>query len=57
MNLSDRIIADLEKLALEYGVAKIILFASCARRYKSEVDVTSECGEYNGAPVRCSQYR
>ena len=57
MNLSDRIIADLEKLALEYGVAKIILFASCARRYKSEGDVTYECGEYNGAPVRCSQYR
>ena len=35
MNLSDRIIADLKKLTVEYGMAKIILFASCARRDKS----------------------
>ena len=42
MNLSDRIIADLKKLALEYGVAKIILFGSRARgdnSDKSDVDI------------------
>ena len=36
MNLSDRIIADLEKLALEYGVVKIILFGSRSRGDNSE---------------------
>ena len=42
MNLSDRIIADLEKLALEYGVVKIILFGSRSRgdnSEKSDVDI------------------
>ena len=42
MNLNDRIIADLKKLALEYGVAKIILFGSRARgdnSDKSDVDI------------------
>ena len=42
MNLSDRIIADLKKLAVEYGVAKIILFGSRARgdnSDKSDVDI------------------
>ena len=42
MNLSDRIIADLKKLALEYDVVKIILFGSRARgdnSDKSDVDI------------------
>ena len=42
MNLSDRIIADLKKLALEYGIEKIILFGSRARGDngdKSDVDI------------------
>ena len=42
MNLSYRIIADLEKLALEYGVVKIILFGSRSRgdnSEKSDVDI------------------
>ena len=42
MNLNDRIIADLKKLALEYGVSKIILFGSRARgdnSDKSDVDI------------------
>ena len=42
MNLSDRIIADLEKLALEYGVVKITLFGSRSRgdnSEKSDVDI------------------
>jgi len=42
MNLSDRIIADLKKLALEYEIAKIILFGSRARgdnSDKSDVDI------------------
>ena len=42
MNLNDRIIADLKKLALEYGVVKIILFGSRSRgdnSEKSDVDI------------------
>ena len=42
MNLSDRIIADLKKLALVYDIAKIILFGSRAREDncdKSDVDI------------------
>ena len=42
MNLSDSIIADLKKLALEYGIEKIILFGSRAREDncdKSDVDI------------------
>ena len=42
MNLTDRIIEDLRKLALEYGIAKIVLFGSRARGDngdKSDVDI------------------
>ena len=42
MNLSNRIIADLKKLALIYGISKIVLFGSRARGDngdKSDVDI------------------
>ena len=42
MNLSDRIIDDLKKLALGYGISKIVLFGSRARGDngdKSDVDI------------------
>lgn len=42
MNLTDKIIEDLKKLALEYGIAKIVLFGSRARGDngdKSDVDI------------------
>ena len=42
MNLSNRIISDLKKLALIYGISKIVLFGSRARGDngdKSDVDI------------------